>query len=94
MKLTKKNFAPNLELKVLNKPISFVGAIIDKLEGFEVGEDLSLLTQNRWFNTDDLLITDKIINVGGSVRCIFHVKGEIKQYQSFWFEFTNLTILI
>lgn len=99
MKITKKNFEPNLEVVVNDKPFTFANAIINELEGYLVQDitDLDLWhgrSKFVVFKKGDILLTHKFVNHQGSPRCIFKKKGEVQLYQAFWNDFSKLTDLI
>ena len=99
MKITKKNFEPNVEIRVNNNQYVIANALVKELEAYYVENitELDIMhgrTKSIIFKEGDILLTHKFVNYQGSARCIFKKKGEVQLYQAFWCDISKLTDLI
>jgi hypothetical protein len=97
MKLTKKTFAPNLLVKIIDKSYNFAGSTITKFETYAVSKvnelDINTNTPIVIQPIGTELTTIKLVNYGGSPRVIFKDNNG-QMYQSFWLDFSKFTNLI
>jgi hypothetical protein len=92
MKLTKKTFAPNLLVEVIQNSYNFVGSTITEFKTYAVSKvaDLDITT-----NTTEViqpigteLTTLLMVNYGGSPRVIFQDNNG-QMFQAFWLDFSK-----
>ena len=95
MKLTKKTFAPNLLVKVIDNSYNFVGStitefktyVVDKVADLDIKTDTPIVIQPIGTELTTLLM----VNYGGSPRVIFQDnKGQM--YQALWLDCSKFVV--
>jgi hypothetical protein len=95
MKLTKKTFAPNIVVKVIDNPYSYMGMpqtdfstyAVSNISELDIKDDTPTIVQP--IGTE--LTTIKMVNYGGSPRVIFKDNnGQV--YQAFWIDFSKFVV--
>lgn len=95
MKLTKKTFAPNIVVKVIDKSYNFAGSTITEFKTYAVSKvaDLDITTDTpivvQPIGTE--LTTIKMVNYSGSPRVIFKDNNG-QMYQAFWLDFSKFVL--
>lgn len=92
MRLTKKTFAPNINLKVVDKSFKFCNVDINTLIGFEGEMEDCTPKDETLMPIGTVVTTVKMVNFMGSMRIVYTANG--KEYWSFLQEFTKLTEIL